>query len=78
MKKNYTITIKGKEHNWSIITQAEPEHVKDWVEDGLEVYELIYSIPVWVVDLGLEKIWIVVANIFNFRKPFSNLNIKDK
>jgi len=80
MKKNYTVTVKGKESNWSLVVQAKPEHAQDWLDDGLEVYELIYSIPVWVVELGLAKYWMICSNIFNFRKPFKHLDseIKDK
>lgn len=70
MKKPYTITIKGKEHAWSIDIQADPSHVNDWREDGLEIHEVLYSIPEWVVNIGFAKVWVFISDIFNFKNPF--------
>jgi len=70
MKKNYTITIKGKEKTWSINTSAKPEWVKDWCEDGLEIHEILYTVPEFVVYLGLLKPWIWCSDLFNFKNPW--------
>ena len=69
MKKLYAITIKGTYKTWSLNVWAEPEWVEDWRTDGLEVYEIVYSIPDWIVSLGLMRIWIFCSDIFNFRNP---------
>ena len=66
MKRRYAIIVKGNQHTWSFSVWAEPEHVDDWREDGLEVDEIINTVPLWV-PAPLRKWWILAQDIFNFR-----------
>lgn len=70
IKKKCTVTIKGKDKIWSFEIWAQDSWIKDWREDGLEINEVIYSIPEWVVKLRLIKVWMRCSDIFNFRNPF--------
>jgi hypothetical protein len=69
-KKRYSLTVRGERSVWSFTIEAEPEHVEDWRRDGLEVDELLNTIPVWVVDLRLTRAWCFAQDIFYFRNPF--------
>jgi len=67
MKKLLSVEVKGAEHNWSFNFYGDPKHLEDWREDGLEVNEIINTVPEWVVDCGLAKPWIFFQDVFNFR-----------
>lgn len=71
MKQRLIIHIKGNNHNWDFIFQGDPKYLKEWQKDGLEVNELINSIPKIIVDLGLIKFWCFFEDLFNFRNPFN-------
>ena len=54
--KPYSLTIKtdsGKE--FSFTTLVDPQYVEEWRAEGIEINELLYVIPEWVVDAGLTK-----------------------
>lgn len=70
MKKLYSLQVRGKSKEWSFDIIANPKHVEDWREDGLEIDEIINRIPEWVVDIGLTKLWIFIQDLYNFRNPF--------
>lgn len=70
MKKLYSLEIRGKSKEWSFNIYADPKHVEDWREDGLEINEIVNSIPEWVADIGMTRLWIIIQDIFNFRNPF--------
>lgn len=65
-----TIHIKGNDHTWVINWNTTQEQMDDMNEDGLEVMELVYSIPMWVVNAGLGRVWCFFEDIFNFRNPW--------
>lgn len=67
IKQKYSLEVRGENKKWSIDLWADPRHVEDWLEDGLEVYRLHGSIPVWAVNMGLTSIWFAIQDIFNFR-----------
>lgn len=67
MKRQYLIEVKGKEKHWSFNFYADDKYVEEWRKDGLEVNELINSIPLWAHRLGLTKVWFLVQDVFNFR-----------
>lgn len=69
--KRYAIQVRGREHSWSFHVSAKPEHVEDWRADGLEVDEILHSIPEWVVNLGLLRPWCFFEDLFYFRNPFA-------
>ena len=42
---------------WSHLVWANPEHVTDWREDGIEVDEVIAIIPEAIQHMGLTRPW---------------------
>ena len=70
MKKLLSIEVQGKTRKWSFNFYGNPQNLHLWREDGLEVNEVINSVPEWVHSLGLTKPWIFFQDIFNLRNPF--------
>lgn len=65
MQKLYSISVRGKTKNWSFDFYADPKYVKDWRNDGLQVDEVVNSIPQWYVDMGFPiKLWCFVQDVF--------------
>ena len=69
-KKILTVLVKGTNKEWSFEFKGNPKHLPTWRDDGLEVYELVNSIPEWVANLGLTKPWCFFQDIINFKWPF--------
>ena len=46
--KLYSIIVKGKYHSWSFNSYLNPDHIQDYLDDGLEVYEMVNIIPEWI------------------------------
>lgn len=65
--KNYSVQVRGKQHTWEFTVSAKPEHAQDWEDDGLIVSEVVNTIPEWVVDLGLLKLWVAGQDFLLFR-----------
>lgn len=70
MKKLMCIEVKGKHRKWSFNFYGDTKYLQEWREDGLEVNEIINTIPELIVDLGLTRIWVFFQDILNFRNPF--------
>lgn len=68
-KKRYSLIIRGHQHEWNFEVMVDPQYVEEWRADGIEIYPLCYSIPVWVVDLGLLRAWTFLQDVFHFRNP---------
>ena len=68
--KVLSITVKGKNKTWGFNFYGDPKYLADWRADGLQVDEVVGSIPVWAVELGLTKLWFRLQDIFNFRNPW--------
>lgn len=62
-----TIQIKGHEKTWSFTTDVDLKYLPEWWADGLEIYELCNTIPVWVPRIGLTRIWCCVQDLLNFK-----------
>jgi len=73
MKKRYALIIRGKEKEWIFTTFLQPKHIKDYLEDGIQVEEVVNSIPLWAQQLGLTRIWFFIQDLFNFKNPFINI-----
>lgn len=69
MKKLLSIAVTGKEKTWSFDFYGDAKYLKEWREDGLIVDEILNTVPVWIVNLGLLKPWIFLQDIFNFKNP---------
>jgi hypothetical protein len=68
-KKLYSLEIKGKYKKWSFDVFASEENVKEWKRDGLNLYLVENTVPVYIASLGKYpvKIWCFIQDIFNFR-----------
>jgi hypothetical protein len=71
MKKLYALTVRGRQREWSFHVDVDPRYVPEWRADGLEIDEIVNTIPEWIVDLHLTRVWCFCQDIFNFRNPFS-------
>lgn len=70
MKKRHALAVRGKQHEWSFTILVDPRYVAEWREDGLEIHEIYNSIPEWIVDMRLTRLWCFVQDLFHFRNPF--------
>jgi hypothetical protein len=70
MKKLLTVTVKGRSKTWSFTILEDIKYIQDWIDDGLEVYELCNIVPEVVQRYGLTKLWCFLQDIFNFKNPF--------
>lgn len=70
--KQLSIEVRGKEKSWSFTFLGDPKYLDEWRADGLEVFELVNTIPAWVADQGLWaiKLWCFLQDVFNFKNPF--------
>lgn len=71
-KKLLSIAVKGKKHVWGFDFYADPKHIKEWRDDGLDVVQIENIVPEWIVDLGLIKPWCFLQDLWNFKNPFKN------
>jgi hypothetical protein len=71
MRRPYVYFIRGHEHEWAINIDLKPEHAADMRADGVDLGELYYRIPDWIVSAGLSRAWMFAADIFHFRNPFT-------
>jgi len=69
--KLLSITVRGNHHKWSFNFYTDPQHIQEWREDGLEIDEIMNTIPVWVADRGWTRAWCFVQDLFHFRNPFN-------
>ena len=67
MKRLFAIDVEGKHKSWSFNFEADEKYLKDWTDDGLPISLVLNIIPVWIVDMGLTKIWVFLQDIFQFR-----------
>jgi hypothetical protein len=64
MKRVFSIMVNGRQKKWSFNFDGEEQYWHDWIDDGLEVYMVENSCPVWVHDIGLLPVWFFFQNIF--------------
>lgn len=58
------ITVRGQRKEWSFNFYGDQKHLDAWHKDGLNVHVIINSVPVWVNDLGLSKVWFFFQDLF--------------
>jgi hypothetical protein len=66
-KKLMSVEVKGKHSRWGFEFYGDPAYLEEWRADGLEVYEIVNTIPVWVVRWGLTLPWCFMQDLFNFK-----------
>lgn len=59
----YFIHVRGERSEWP--AQVEERSVEAMREDGFEVFELVNTIPEWVVDAGMMTPWVWAQDLFN-------------
>lgn len=57
MKKLYSLDIRGKRKEWCFDIWADPKYVEEWRNDGLVLQEILNTVPMWVADFKLTRIW---------------------
>lgn len=68
--KRLSITVKGREKTWGFTFDHDPKYLAEWRADGLEIDEVLNTIPTWIVDMGLTRPWCFCQDVFNFRRPW--------
>ena len=68
MKQKISITVKGRNSSWSFQFLGDPKHLAQWRADGLEVAEVLNTVPQWAVQLGLLKPWVRIQDIWQLIK----------
>lgn len=64
------IHIRGRHKSWGFNFYGDPKYLDEWREDGLEVTEIVNTVPAWVVDIGMVRPWIFMQDILNFKNPW--------
>lgn len=65
------VHLRGKEHRWSFEFYGDPKYLEEWRADGLEVTEILNTIPKWAVDIGVPvRWWFFAQDILNFNNPW--------
>lgn len=71
MKRPMLLNVRDRSgREWGFTVRADPAHLPEWREAGLEVYELAATIPAWVVSLGLARPWAAVQAAWQWLRVF--------
>lgn len=46
-RRRYAITVRGQHCRWSFPVVAKPRDAESWRRDGLEVDEIVNTVPDW-------------------------------
>ena len=65
MRRTYCYFIRGQHHEWAINVELTPQGAADMRADGIELGEVWYGIPDWIVVARLASAWMFVADIFH-------------
>ena len=65
--QTYNLVIEGERKEWNFLVLGDEESVRAWRDDGLAVYEVVNTVPVWIADLGLVRVWCFLQDLFHFR-----------
>jgi hypothetical protein len=67
--KRMTLTVRSGGREFCFETYGDPKYLDEWRAAGIEIYVLEYCIPAWVVDAGLERVWMFFSDILQLRNP---------
>jgi len=68
-KKTYCLNVRGRKKEWCFLVEIDPKYINEWREDGLQIDEVVNTIPQWYVDLGLPvKLWCAVQDFLKGNK----------
>lgn len=66
MKRKMALMVRGKQTEWVFNFEGRTEHLRDWLDDGLEVYVVENSIPMWAQQFGLTRPWCAVQDAWQW------------
>lgn len=46
------------------------EQLTSMQEEGINVFEHMYTVPSWAMEMGLGGIFFIAQDLWNFRNPF--------
>jgi len=61
--KLFSIEIKGKHYNWAFDFDGDTKYWQEMLDDGLNVKMIMNTIPLWVVNFRLTRIWVFFQDI---------------
>lgn len=64
------IEVRGKRSSWEVCWDASQSQIDAMREDGIEVDLIENSMPMWIVDIGMARVWCFFQDIWNFKNPF--------
>jgi len=70
MKQKMCITVQGKTGQFVFNFIGDDKYVQNWRDEGLDIDVIAYSIPKWVVDLGLIQVWVKATDIWRWMRLF--------
>ena len=67
MKRRFSIMMRGKSGAlYGFPFEGELEHLEGWRAEGFEIEEVLNTIPVWAVALGLTWPWCRVQDTWRW------------
>ena len=64
------VTVRGKQHEWAFHFYGNPDDMRDWRDDGLEVYVAENTVPQWAARIGAARLWAFIQDVISLRNPF--------
>lgn len=55
---------------WCFEVRADPAHLPEWRDAGLEVCELAASVPAWATAIGLARPWAAAQAAWQWLRVF--------
>ena len=68
VKRPLSITVRGKQKEWSFTFYSDPKYIPEWEADGLVVHEVLNTIPEWAVSMGLTRPWCAVQDAWRWMR----------
>jgi hypothetical protein len=69
VKRPMFVEVQGKSGTYVFPFKGDPANVADWRADGLTVQVIEYTVPYWVVDIGLMRPWCALQKAWRFLLP---------
>lgn len=64
------VDVRGKRSEWGIPADLSRDAIEAMRSDGLNIIIPENTIPAWVVDLGLLRVWCFFQDLWNFKNPW--------
>lgn len=70
MKSTLQIVVKGRTKTYAFNFVGDPKHIPEWQSQGLDIEEVLNTVPEWVVSIGLTKPWCRAQDIWRWLRIF--------